>query len=93
MSESLTKKSDGFYYKGCGCGNKVGDRVIPPPDSVDVYIPTAGTITGPVTGIQYQIYPLSISIDIDAKDADVWRTNGIIKAAPVGLKGRLTRVT
>lgn len=90
--ELLTKKSTG-YYRGCGCGQKVGDLMTPPAGSTDVIITKTGPVTGPVTGIQYSIHPNTIAIDIDWNDAKAFREQGIVQEPRPGMKGVLTRAT
>lgn len=89
--EYLTKKSTG-WFRGCGCGQKQGDLVTPPANSVDLVIPRAGELIGPVTGIKYNIVPQTVSIDIDSQDAAIWKSQHIARDPVPGLKGVATRV-
>lgn len=90
MSELLTKKSDG-YYRGCGCAQKVQDKVTPPEGSVELFVQHNGRLTGPVSGIKYLFSANSVAIDVDPADARTWRESGVGKDAPPGFKGQLTR--
>ncbi len=92
MSELLTKKSDG-YYRGCGCGQKIQDKVIPPNGSVELFVQHNGSLKGPVSGIDYNFQATTIAIDVDPVDALAWREQGIGRDAPPGFKGRLSRLT
>ena len=92
--EQLTRKSDG-WYKGCGCGQKTLDKVIPPEYVTELFFQHEGTKVGPVSGIEYKLYPNVIAIDIDTADAVVWLNDGTAKDGKAfpGFKGTLTRVT
>lgn len=91
MSELYTKKSDG-WYKGCGCGQKAGDKVTPPTGTVELFVQHNGALDGPSTGIKYNFVPNTTSIDIDPADAAAWRIQGIARDPAPGFKGRLARV-
>ena len=91
MAEYLTKKATGWYL-GCGCGQKPGDLITPPVNSVDAWIPEGGSHVGPVTGISYQVVPNTTSIDIDRADFEVWSKDGVAHQPRPGFKGILTRV-
>lgn len=90
MAEYLTKKSTG-WFKGCGCGQKIGDLVTPPINSVDAWIPEGGEHTGPATGIKYNVVPNTTSIDIDRADYAVWSADGVAHPPRPGFKGVLSR--
>lgn len=89
MAELLTKKSTG-WYKGCGCGQKPGDLVRAPDGSVELFMTKTGSVTG-VSGNTYEFTPNTISIDIDPRDAEEFRKQGIALDPRPGLKGALTR--
>lgn len=90
-AEYYTKKSDG-WYKGCGCGMKVQDRVIPPASSQEGFVQFAGDKTGPVSGLLYHFEPNTTSIDLDPDDFTAWKAEGIARDPLPGYKGRLARV-
>lgn len=90
MASYLTKKSDGWYL-GCGCAQKPGDKVTPPINSTDAWIPEAGEHVGPVTGIKYVVVANTTSIDIDLADYQSWLKDGVAHAPRVGFKGIITR--
>ncbi len=90
MAEFLTKKSTG-WFRGCGCGQKPGDLVTPPINSVDTWVPIGGEHIGPATGIKYMVVPNTTSIDIDLADYQEWSKDGTAHPARPGFKGMLTR--
>ena len=87
----LTKKSDG-WYTGCGCGQKAADRVEVPAGSMDIFVQKDGELVGPVSGIRYRFHANHTAIDIDARDALVWLSDGTARQPLPGFKGLLTRV-
>lgn len=87
----LTKKSDG-YYKGCGCGQKLTDKVIPPAGTVELFMKASGALTGPVSGFSYNFIPNTTSIDVDPRDAAVWREQELGQDPKQGFKGRFARL-
>lgn len=91
MDERLTKKSDG-WYRGCGCGMRPTDKVIPPSPSVELTVNFNGPLKGPRTGIEYHFVPQTVSIDIAPEDAAAWRVEGKGRDPVSGWKGRLARV-
>ncbi len=88
--ELFTKKSDG-YYRGCGCGMKAADKVTMIEGTVELLVMKTGPLTGPVSGIEYNFVPNTVSIDIDPRDATQWRIAGIARNPMIGLKGRFAR--
>lgn len=91
--EYLTKKSTG-WFKGCGCGQKQGDKVTAPADSVEIVVQSTNgnsEVTGPVSGAIYRFVPNAIAIDVDPRDAEVFRTQNIATGPRQGLKGYVSR--
>lgn len=88
--DSYTNKA-GSWYKGCGCGNKSDQLLTLGEDWVPVFIQQAGPLTGPKSGIEYNIRPNSISLDIRADDAEELLRIGRAINPVTGFKGRLAR--
>lgn len=93
MAGNLTYQN-GYWYAGCGCGGKPKTKAIVPENSKAVQVFKNGQITGPVTGLRYNIMHTDIAIDIDAADADYWIEDGSAKLWEVreGSRGRLARI-
>lgn len=79
------------WTKGCGCGGKQKETIALLPDTRPVFIQKNGRITGPVTGIEYVIYPNTTSLNIATADAEFWLASGDAKEPINGWKGHLTR--
>lgn len=86
----LTRKSTG-WFKGCGCGQKQTDLVIPPEGSVELFITKSGIVEGP-SGQKYDITPNTTTIDVRADDAAHFRAIGIGSNPNPTLKGTLSRI-
>ncbi len=91
MSDLFTKKSDG-WYRGCGCGQKAGDKVFAPDGTVELFVQHNGALEGPSTGIPYNFVPNTTAIDVDPRDAAAWRIQGIARDPMPGFKGRFARI-
>lgn len=94
MATPLTRKSSG-WFKGCGCGQKPGDKVEAPAGSVEgilLFGSTSSEQTGPVSGIKYQVTPNHIAIDLDPRDYDAWKAQQKAIPGRSGMKGVLSRI-
>lgn len=77
-------------WQTCGCAGTKKEPAPLPENTKAVMIRVAQKMIGPVTGIEYDILPHLVSIDIDVRDADVWLRQNIASPQTTG-KGRLTR--
>lgn len=87
----MTFSLQGGKWMTCGCGGKKKEEAVIPVNSKPVFIRVARKLIGPVTGIEYNIQPHMISLDIDTADADVWLKENLASPQVQGNKGRLTR--
>lgn len=81
----------GQWYRGCGCGQKVGDLVKIEKNWSPVFIQVPGVHVGPVSGIEYMIRPNTVALDIEKADADAWLADGKAREPVTGFKGRFAR--
>lgn len=91
MTELFTKKSDG-WYRGCGCGQKLSDKVTVPEGTVELFMKTSGAVVGPATGFNYNFISNTTSIDVDPRDAAIWREQELGQDPKQGFKGRFARL-
>lgn len=94
MSTTNLRYEDGVWKAGCGCGGKPKTKVTIPENSVALQVFKNGQITGPVSGLKYNLMPGDIAIDIDQADADFWLAEGTAKAwnGQNSSRGRLARI-
>lgn len=88
----LTKNfNTGTWQEGCGCGGK--KKIDHPllPNTKEIFLHITGHAVGPVTGIKYETYPNTTSLNIDEQDADAWLASGEAVPPILGWKGYKTR--
>lgn len=87
---TYNKQANGSFLS-CGCGGAPKEQPAIPEGSVQVFIQDNAFKTGPVTGIQYGIQPVYNCLDIDERDANVWRLEGYATDPRPSHSYRLTR--
>ena len=92
MKQDHYTKVGGYYYKGCGCGQRPENRVEIPENSVELFVNQPGLLVGPVSGQLYNIVPSTTAIDIRKEDEAELRKAGLGHNPIQGFKGVLTRV-
>lgn len=95
INDENLKFADGKwgYYAGCSCSAANFREVDLPQNSKPVMFKQFNTLIGPVSGQYYKVTSHQVSLDIDARDADVWLADGTATEynAALGKRGRLTR--
>lgn len=82
----------GAWQEGCGCGGKAKIDHATLPNTKPIFLKSSVTV-GPVTGIKYQTYPNTTSLNIDTADAEAWIASGDAVEPIQGWKGFMTRET